>query len=68
MTIVVAGHRLEALRQADHMIVLDQGQIVEQGDPETLLASPDLYRSLAEEPEEEQKTNVITMPALADRV
>ena len=66
MTIVVAGHRLEALRQADHLVVLDQGRIVEQGRPEGLLSSPRLYRSLSEEPDEEQNGKVITIPALAE--
>ena len=66
MTIVVAGHRLEALRQADHLIILDQGRIIEQGRPEGLLSSPRLYRSQSEEPDEEQNGKVITIPALAE--
>jgi len=66
MTIVVAGHRLEALRQADHLIILDQGRIIEQGRPEGLLSSPRLYRSLSEEPDEEQNGKVINIPALVE--
>ena len=46
MTIVVAGHRLEALGLADHLVMLDKGQIVEQGPPVGLLFSHGLYRSL----------------------
>jgi ABC-type multidrug transport system fused ATPase/permease subunit len=50
MTIVVAGHRLEALGQADRLVVLDQGAIVMQGPPAELLASPRLYRTRTEAP------------------
>jgi ABC-type multidrug transport system fused ATPase/permease subunit len=46
MTIVVAGHRLEALSLADHLVILDKGQIVEQGPPMGLLFSHGLYHSL----------------------
>ena len=45
MTIVVAGHRLEVLSRADRLVILDKGQIVEQGPPVRLF-SHDLYRSL----------------------
>jgi ABC-type bacteriocin/lantibiotic exporter with double-glycine peptidase domain len=37
MTIVVAGHRLEALSKADHLVLLRRGEIVEQGLPANLL-------------------------------
>ncbi len=46
MTIVVAGHRLEALSLADHLVILDRGQIVEQGPPVGLLFSCGVYYSL----------------------
>ncbi len=39
MTVVVAGHRPEALCQADWLVVLDHGRIVEQGPPAKLLFS-----------------------------
>ena len=45
MTIVVAGHRLEVLSQADRLVVLDEGGFVEQGPPVELLSSRDLFRS-----------------------
>lgn len=45
MTIVVAGHRLEVLRQADRLVVLNHGQFLEQGPPAELLSSGDLYCS-----------------------
>ena len=43
MTIVVAGHRVEVLRQADRLVVLDRGHFVEQGPPEELLSSIDVF-------------------------
>ena len=46
MTILVAGHRLEALRQADCLVILDQGRIVAQGAPASVLSSPEMYRCL----------------------
>ncbi len=46
MTIVVAGHRLEALRHADRLVILDQGRIVAQGPPASVLASAEIYRSV----------------------
>jgi len=46
MTIVVAGHRLEALSRADHLVLLEKGQIIEEGPPVRLLFSHDFCRSL----------------------
>jgi len=69
MTIVVAGHRLEALRQADHLVFVAQGRIVQQGPPAELLSSPLLYRARLEEPEDsrngkEAVTKAITLKPL----
>jgi len=47
MTIVVAGHRPEALSKADHLVILDRGQIVQQGLLEGTLSSEALHQSLA---------------------
>jgi len=46
MTIVVAGHRIEALRQADCLVILDQGRIIEQGPPAKVLSSDESHRYL----------------------
>jgi len=47
-TSFVIAHRLSTIRTADQILVLDGGQIVEQGTHETLLAAGGLYRRLYE--------------------
>jgi ABC-type multidrug transport system fused ATPase/permease subunit len=42
-TIILCSHRLAAFPQADLVVVLDQGRIVEQGAHPVLLASSGLY-------------------------
>ena len=47
-TAIVIAHRLSTVRNADRIYVVDGGQIVEQGDHESLLAQGGLYRDLYE--------------------
>jgi ATP-binding cassette, subfamily B, bacterial MsbA len=46
-TTIVVAHRLSTVRRADHILVFDQGRIVEQGTHEGLIAQGGLYRDLA---------------------
>lgn len=46
-TTLVIAHRLATVRQADRIIVMDQGRIVEQGTHDTLTKAGGLYARLA---------------------
>ena len=45
-TVLVIAHRLATVRDADQIVVLDTGQIVQQGSHEELLRGTGLYRRL----------------------
>ncbi len=45
-TSLVIAHRLTTIQQADTIVVIDKGQLVEQGNHETLLAQNGLYKKL----------------------
>lgn len=40
ITMVVVAHRLSTIRNADHVVVLQGGRVVEEGSPQDLLARP----------------------------
>lgn len=48
-TTIVVAHRLSTIRDADRIIVLDQGRIVEAGNHVSLIAGNGLYRRLVED-------------------
>lgn len=47
-TTIVIAHRLATIRSADRIVVMDEGQIVEQGDHDSLIVKNGLYARLAE--------------------
>jgi ATP-binding cassette subfamily B protein IrtB len=48
-TVVVIAHRLHTIARADKIVVIDQGNVVEEGRHEELLARDGLYKSLWDE-------------------
>ena len=45
-TVFIVAHRLSTIRQADTILVLDKGQLVEQGSHNELMARPGIYHHL----------------------
>lgn len=45
-TTIVIAHRLSTIQNADHIVVLEKGKIVQQGPHERLMAEKGLYRRL----------------------
>jgi len=45
-TIFIVAHRLSTVRDADRIVVLDQGRVVDVGDHDTLMRRPGIYREL----------------------
>lgn len=48
-TVIVAAHRMSTIRNADHIVVLDNGAVVEQGTHAGLLAQEGYYYHLVKE-------------------
>jgi ATP-binding cassette subfamily B protein len=45
-TVIAIAHRLSTLQSFDRIIVMDKGQIVDDGSPAALAARPGPYRDL----------------------
>lgn len=45
-TVVIIAHRLSTVKDADHIIVLEKGQLIEQGNHQALIAKGGLYYEL----------------------
>lgn len=45
-TIIISAHRLSALVDATNILVLKQGEIIEQGTHQTLIAVPGWYQDM----------------------
>ena len=48
-TTFLVSHRVSSARHADHILVLDQGSIIQSGTHDELLAIPGYYKDLYEE-------------------
>ena len=51
-TVIVIAHRLKTIRDADKIIVLDNGKILEEGKHEKLMQNNSLYSKLVSMQEE----------------
>ena len=47
--VLLVSHRISSIRGADHVIVLDDGEVVESGTPQALLAANGLYARMVEQ-------------------
>lgn len=47
-TIILITHRMSSVRNAEHIIVLDEGKVVEEGDHKTLLQKQGVYATMFE--------------------
>lgn len=45
-TVVIVAHRFSTIEQADHVVVLDEGRVVQQGKRAALVANDGLFREL----------------------
>ncbi len=58
-TSIIISHRVSSVKNADHILVLDHGQIVEQGQHEELIAHQGAYHELYQQQLTEQKPKAV---------
>ena len=51
-TVIIIAHRLSTIENADQIVVLEHGQVVEQGDHKALISANGLYASLYQKGEQ----------------
>ena len=44
-TIIMIAHRLKTVRDADQILIMDQGRIVQNGDHDSLMEEDGIYRN-----------------------
>ena len=59
-TIFVIAHRLSTIRNADRIVVLEQGRVSQEGTHQDLMAEPGLYRELVALQTEKAEAHVAT--------
>ena len=47
-TVIIIAHRMRTIANADKIVVLDEGRIVEQGSPDELLAQDGLFKKMVD--------------------
>ena len=47
-TVLVIAHRMRTVAGADHIVVLENGRVAQQGSPAELMASGGLYRRMVQ--------------------
>ena len=61
-TLIVVAHRLHTIQHADQIVVMDQGQIVQRGKHQELVAEEGLYRRFLEERSRVQQWRLTQRP------
>jgi ATP-binding cassette subfamily B multidrug efflux pump len=67
-TLLLVTHRVAAASRCDHILVLDEGRVLERGTHEELLANGSLYAAFSEEQSAERELADLETPASEDEV
>jgi ATP-binding cassette, subfamily B, bacterial len=62
-TTILIAHRLSTIRSVDHILVMDDGRVVQEGTPEELVNQPGLYRHLWDAQTRGRGAEVAHLPA-----